>query len=86
MNWRIIICVVGFLMGGCSLNIPLEDQFSDPDAITDVLSARSLLASAYEGLPQHLFEYSVLSDDFCPTQHLDRDATLKICMTGGRLK
>ena len=77
MNWRIIICVVGFLMGGCSLNIPLEDQFSDPDAITDVLSARSLLASAYEGLPQHLFEYSVLSDDFCPTQHLDRDATLK---------
>ena len=48
MNWRIIICVVGFLMGGCSLNIPLEDQFSDPDAITDVLSARSLLASAYE--------------------------------------
>ena len=59
MNWRIIICVVGFLMGGCSLNIPLEDQFSDPDAITDVLSARSLLASAYEGLPQHLFEYSV---------------------------
>ena len=77
MNWRIIICVVGFLMGGCSLNIPLEDQFSDPDAITDVLSARSLLASAYEGLPQHLFEYSVLSDDFCPTQYLDRDATLK---------
>ena len=69
--------MVGFLMGGCSLNIPLEDQFSDPDAITDVLSARSLLASAYEGLPQHLFEYSVLSDDFCPTQHLDRDATLK---------
>ena len=49
--------MVGFLMGGCSLNIPLEDQFSDPDAITDVLSARSLLASAYEGLPQHLFEY-----------------------------
>ena len=48
MNLRIIICVVGFLMGGCSLNIPLEDQFSDPDAITDVLSARSLLASAYE--------------------------------------
>lgn len=46
--------MVGFLMGGCSLNIPLEDQFSDPDAITDVLSARSLLASAYEGLPQHL--------------------------------
>ena len=37
--------MVGFLMGGCSLNIPLEDQFSDPDAITDVLSARSLLAS-----------------------------------------
>ncbi len=77
MNWRIIICTVCFLSGSCSLNIPLEDQFSDPDAITDVLSARSLLASAYDGLPQHVFEYSVLSDDFCPTQHLERDATLK---------
>lgn len=46
--------MVGFLMGGCSLNIPLEDQFSDPDAITDVLSARSLLASAYEGIASTL--------------------------------
>lgn len=58
--------MVGFLMGGCSLNIPLEDQFSDPDAITDVLSARSLLASAYEGLPQHLFEYSFYRMIFVP--------------------
>ena len=45
MKWRMFICAICFLIGGCSLNIPLEDQFSDPDAITDVLSARSLLAS-----------------------------------------
>ena len=48
MKWRMFICAICFLIGGCSLNIPLEDQFSDPDAITDVLSARSLLASAYK--------------------------------------
>ena len=64
-------------MGGCSLNIPLEDQFSDPDAITDVLSARSLLASAYEGLHSTLFEYWFYRMILCPTQHLDRDATLE---------
>mgnify|MGYP006934682782 CR=1 FL=1 len=34
MKWRMFICAICFLIGGCSLNIPLEDQFSDPDAIT----------------------------------------------------
>ena len=60
-----------------SLNIPLEDQFSDPDAITDVSSARSLLATAYNDLPQHIFEFAVLSDDFYPSSKLIKDAGLQ---------
>ena len=71
------ICAICFLTGSCSLDIPLEDQFSDPDAITDVLSARSLLASAYEAVPQQMFQLSVLSDDFCPSQHLNKETALQ---------
>ena len=77
MKWRMFICAICFLTGSCSLDIPLEDQFSDPDAITDVLSARSLLASAYEAVPQQMFQLSVLSDDFCPSQHLNKETALQ---------
>lgn len=77
MKWKMFICVICFLAGSCSLDIALEDQFSDPDAITDVLSARSLLASAYEAVPQQMFQLSVLSDDFCPSLHLNKDAALQ---------
>ena len=53
-------------MGGC-LDIPLDDQFSDPDAISSTETARELLASAYSSLPRYQMELSVLSDDFVPT-------------------
>lgn len=69
---------IGYLLlCGCSLNIPLEDQFSDPDAITDIQSARSLLATAYNDLPQHIFDFAVLSDDFYPSSKLIKDANLQ---------
>ena len=54
------------LLNGC-LDIPLEDQFSDPDAITTTETARELLASAYSSLPRYQMEFSILSDDFVPT-------------------
>ena len=54
------------LLSGC-LDIPLEDQFSDPDAITTTETARELLSSAYNSLPRHQMELSVLSDDFVPS-------------------
>lgn len=54
------------LLGGC-LDIKLEDQYSDPDAISTTSTARELLASAYNSLPRHQMEFSVLSDDFVPT-------------------
>jgi hypothetical protein len=54
-------------LAGCSLDIRLEDQFSDPYAITDTETARELLASAYNSLPRFQMELSILSDDFYPT-------------------
>lgn len=62
----IYICMV-LLFAGCSLDIRLEDQFSDPYAITDTETARELLASAYNSLPRFQMELSILSDDFYPT-------------------
>ena len=56
------------LLGGC-LNIKLEDQYADPDAITTTSTARELLASAYNSLPRYQMELSILSDDFVPTNH-----------------
>ena len=62
----IYICMV-LALAGCSLDIRLEDQFSDPYAITDTETARELLASAYNSLPRFQMELSILSDDFYPT-------------------
>ena len=54
------------LLSGC-LDIKLEDQYSDPDAISTTSTARELLASAYNSLPRHQLEFSILSDDFVTT-------------------
>ena len=54
------------LLSGC-LDIKLEDQFSDPDAISSTETARELLASAYNSLPRYQMEFSILSDDFVPS-------------------
>ena len=80
---RIKTCGVGtlcFMSGAtlysCSLDIPYENQFSDPDAINTVTAARELLASAYSVWPTNEFELSVLSDDFKPTYLIDEDMSL----------
>ncbi len=65
---RYIIFIVCALAGFHScLDIKLENQFSDPYAITTVSTARELLASAYNSLPRYQFELSLMSDDFTPT-------------------
>ena len=61
---------------GCSLDIRLEDQFSDPYAITDTETSRELLASAYNSLPRFQMEFSILSDDFYPTSLSQKYAEL----------
>lgn len=59
------LCLISLC--ACSLNIPPQDQFSDPDAITNVSNARSLLASAYSSFPHQEYEFSLLGNDFVPT-------------------
>ena len=69
---QVIIYIIGAGLGfislaSCSLNIPPQDQYSDPDAINNIENARSLLVSAYLSYPHHEYELSVLGNDFCPT-------------------
>ncbi len=63
--------IIGILLGaaccGCSLDIPYDNQFSDPDAITTPRTARELLASAYAALPNPELDLSLMTDDFAPT-------------------
>ena len=65
-----------FCCTACSLDIPYENQFSDPDAITTPHTARELLATAYNSLPNPDFELAVLGDDFVPTYLINRNANL----------
>lgn len=61
-------------LAACSLNVPPPDQFSDPDAITDVSTSRSLLTSCYLSFPHNEYDFSVLGNDFCPTNLAGKDA------------
>lgn len=65
-----ILCLVaGLSVFSSCLDIKLDNQFSDPHAITTPATARELLASAYNSLPRYQLELSVLSDDFVPTRY-----------------
>ena len=69
--------MVSVLLSSCSLDIPLEDEYSDPDAVATVENARSLLTSGYIAYPHYEYEFSVLGPDFCPTSLLGKDSDLK---------
>ena len=71
----IAVGLVSMAFASCSLNIPPLDQFSDPDAITNVSNARSLLASAYTTYPHMEYEFSLLGNDFVPTSLSFKDIT-----------
>lgn len=77
-QWKKIVFTTVFPMclTACSLNIPYENQFSDPDAISTPAKARELLATAYMQLPDASFELSILSDDFEPTKLLLKNVSL----------
>ena len=70
------------LLTGCSLDIPYENQFSDPDAISTTSTARELLATAYSQLPNLEYDLSILSDDFEPTYWARTNPTLLNSTTG----
>lgn len=70
------IFIAAILLTGCSLNIPYDNQFSDPDAITTPTAGRELLSSAYYNLPNPGFDLAMLTDDFAPTYWASRNASL----------
>lgn len=64
------------LTQACSLDIPYDNQFSDPDAITTPETGRELLADAYSNLPNIDFDLALLTDDFEPTYWASRNSSL----------
>lgn len=71
-----LLLAATLVLSSCTLDIPYENQLSDPTAITSVTSAREFLASAYTRLPNPEFELSVLGDDFTPTPLISRNSDL----------
>ena len=72
--------IFGILAGlyccACTLDIPYENQFSDPDAVATVEAARELLANAYTTMPNPEFDLSVLADDFESTYLISKNTSL----------
>lgn len=69
----IVTLLTGLCATSCSLNVPPPDQYSDPDAIKDVSTARALLASCYISFPHYEYDLSVMGSDFCPTSLAGKD-------------
>ena len=65
--------LVSVVTVSCSLNVPPPDQYSDPDAVKDVSSARAFLASCYISFPHYDYDLSVMGNDFCPTSLAGKD-------------
>lgn len=60
-------------LGSCSLDIPVENELTDPRAIVSVQTAYEALSSAYEALPKETWELSLLSDELVPTFRAGQD-------------
>lgn len=69
----LVIVAVWWGFTGCSLNVPPPDQYADPDAISNVTSARAFLASCYISYPHYEYDLSVMGNDFCPTSLSGKD-------------
>lgn len=67
------LALLALALASCTIDVPPPDQYSDPDAITDVAAARSLLTSCYQLFPHYEHELSTLGDDYCPTNVSNRD-------------
>ena len=76
MKKFINLLIVPLLLAGCSLDIPYDNQFSDPDAITTPVTGRELLASAYSALPNPGYDLALMTDDFVPTYWASRNPSV----------
>lgn len=71
--FKSIIAAAVVALSSCSINVPPPDLYSDPDAISNVKAARSLLTSCYELYPHYEYDLSTLGNDFCPTNLSGKD-------------
>lgn len=72
----LFLCGILLFLQGCNLDIPLENEFADPDAITNVRTARESLASIYADYPHLDFTLSTFADDFQPSMLIDQNISL----------
>lgn len=63
-----IIFFLSLVLGlsACNLDIPTENELTDPDVIVSVHTAYEALSTAYASYPQSHFLLSILADDFAP--------------------
>lgn len=62
-------------MASCSLDIPVENELTDPNALSTILSAQEDLATAYSTFPKVHSSLSILTDDFVPLGFARNDKT-----------
>lgn len=79
MMYKFFFLTIIIFTIGCSLDLPPEDEVSDPNAITSVITAERSLASAYASYKPYNYavDWVLRSDDVVPTEYLSRDITLK---------
>lgn len=78
MITRIKILLIGLMFIGCSLDIPIEDKISDPNAIVDLVSAEQCLSTAYSSISAlgNIPIFSAMSDEFMPSPYLAKEKEL----------
>lgn len=69
-----LVSVLG--LSACSLDIPVENELTDPKAISSVQTAYEALASAYTSYPKMELELSLLSDELVPTYRASQNPQL----------
>lgn len=76
MDIKILLIV--FVLVGCSLDIPIEDKVSDPNAIIDLASAKKSLSTAYSSFsaPFYIPIFSAMGDEFMPSPSLSKSKEL----------
>ena len=63
-------------LSACSLDIPVENELTDPKAISSVQTAYEALSSAYTSYPKMELELSLLSDELVPTYRASQNPQL----------
>lgn len=82
-SFRVIAAffLFAFSMVRCSLDIPYENKFSDPDAIATIKEAEEFLVTAYNMLPVNSYELTLLSDDVEPTHIMNKSTMISNIFT-----